>query len=73
VLDAGRRLAATGSFSTEVAEPGGDGNKVHVDFIRAGGNKLVDPDADHAVRKVMLLLAGDLTGMASGAPFVLNK
>jgi hypothetical protein len=73
VFDAGRRLAASRPLRTEVAEPGGDGNKVHVDFIRTGGNKLVYPDADHAVRKVVFLLAGDLTGMASGAPFVLNQ
>jgi hypothetical protein len=73
MLDAGRLLTAPGSLRAEVAEPGSYRNKIDVDFIRTGGNEFVNPDADHASGKVMLLLAGDLAGMAAGAPIVLNK
>ena len=73
MLDAGGLLAALGSLRTKVAEPGSEGHKVHIDFIRAGGDNFIDPDADHAFGKVMFLLAGDLTGMAAGAPIVLYQ
>jgi hypothetical protein len=44
-----------------------------VDFIRTYRNKFVDPDAAHTIGEVMLLLAGDLTGMTSGTVLVFYK
>jgi len=73
MLDTGRLFTAPGSLRAEVAEPGGYRDKINVDFIRTGGNEFINPYADHASGKVMLLLAGDFTGMAAGAPIVLNK
>ena len=48
-------------------------DKVHVNLVPAHGNDLLHFDADHAIGEVMLLLAGDLAGMATGAPFVLYQ
>ena len=73
MLDTGGLLAAFRSLRAEVAEPGGYGDKIHVDFIRTGGNEFVNPDADHAPGEVVLLLASNLAGMAAGAPIVLNQ
>jgi hypothetical protein len=73
MLNAGRLFTALCPLYAKVAEPGGDGDKIHMDFIRAGGNEFVNSDADHASGKIMLLLAGDLTGMATGAPIILYK
>jgi hypothetical protein len=73
MLDAGGLLAALGPLRTQVTEPGGDRDKINVDFIRSGGNEFVNPYAHHASGKVVLLLASNLTGMAAGAPIVLNK
>src|SRR4030067_2983498 len=73
VFDAGGRLAALDPLRTEVAEPCDERDKVHVDLIRPNRDHLVHPDAAHAPGEVVLLLAGDLTGMTSGAPFVSNQ
>ena len=73
MLNAGRLFTAFCPLYAKVAEPGGDGDEIHMDFIRAGGYEFVNPNADHASGKVMRLLAGDFTGMATGAPIILYK
>jgi hypothetical protein len=73
VFHAGWLLAAFNSIRTKIAKAGGDENKVHVDFIGTGRNQFIYLNAHHAFREVMLLLAGDLTGMAAGAPIVLYQ
>jgi len=73
MLDAGRLLSILCPFGTEVTESGNIGNVIHVDIIRTFGNNLIDSDSYHACRKIVFLLAGYFTGMASGAVFILNK
>jgi hypothetical protein len=40
-------------------------------FIWPYRNKFMNLDTDHTTSEVMLLLAGYLTGMATGAPIIL--
>jgi hypothetical protein len=73
MLDTGRLFATLRSLRAEVAETGGNGDKVHVDLLRAGGNELIDLNAAHALPVVMFLFAGYLAGMAAGAPIILYQ
>jgi hypothetical protein len=73
MLDASRFPTTFYSINAEVAEPGCKRHKVHIHFIRALSNNLFDPDAAIRTIIIMLLLAGDLTGMTPGAPFILYQ
>jgi hypothetical protein len=73
MLNAGRLFAGISSFGTEVAESRGIRHVVNVNLVGAGRDNLIHLDADHALGEIMFLLAGDLAGMAAGAPIVLYK
>jgi hypothetical protein len=72
MLNAGRLFTSLRSIGTKVAEAGSHRNEIYIDFIGTGRNQFVYLDTDHAFRKVVLLLAGNLTGMTPGAPIILD-
>jgi hypothetical protein len=73
VFHASRLFPPLRPCRTEVTEYGGKGDVINVDLIRAFGYKLVYFDASHSYWIIMLLLAGYLTGKASGTVFIFNK
>ena len=73
VLHTGRLLPSLSPFRTEVAESGRKWDVINVDFTWALGYNLVHLDTPCPCWIIVLLLAGYLTGMASGAVFIFNK
>lgn len=73
MLYTGRWLSSLSPFHTEVTESGGKRDVINVDFIWAFSYKLAYSDASYPDRIIVLLFAGYLTGVASGAVFVIYK
>ena len=75
VFYTGRLFSLCRTLGAKVAESGGIGNEIHVDVIlvNAYSNQFLNLYTAHTAGKIMLLLAGDLTGVTPGTIFVFDE
>jgi len=73
MLNTVRFITAINSGGAEVTITGDNRGKIHADLIRPVHDDLFHPDAANTYGVVMFLFAGNFTGMAAGAPFLLNQ
>jgi len=73
MLYTSRSFAAFGSFRTEVTKTRGHRNKIRVYLVRTYRDQFMNYYTRLAILEIMLLLAGNLAGVAAGAPIVLYQ